>query len=282
MAIGANTISIIGCGWFGLPLAIRAIQAGFKVKGSTTRKEKLSELALAGIDPYIMVLPAMTSFPETLVQSDLLVINLPPGRRNPNVLRDYPLAIKLIIDAAKKQMTGRKIIFISSTSVYGENHEFIDESTPVMPQTDSGKAVVFAEQLVADSGMNTIILRFGGLAGPGRHPGRFLAGRKELDSGDQAINFLHLDDAIAVVSGFLNGKGGNELYNVVAPEHPVKKKFYRKMAEMLGQEPPGFSDVPAKYRREISVNKLIVETGYNFQYPDPMHFRFNKVSDHLP
>ena len=36
-----NKIGIIGCGWLGLPLAKEFISNNYKVKGSTTTKEKL-------------------------------------------------------------------------------------------------------------------------------------------------------------------------------------------------------------------------------------------------
>ena len=39
-----NKIGIIGCGWLGLPLAKEFISNNYKVKGSTTTKEKLETL----------------------------------------------------------------------------------------------------------------------------------------------------------------------------------------------------------------------------------------------
>ncbi|MDC1274067.1 SDR family NAD(P)-dependent oxidoreductase, partial [Flavobacteriaceae bacterium] len=39
-----DKIGIIGCGWLGLPLAKSLISNNYKVKGSTTRKNKLTVL----------------------------------------------------------------------------------------------------------------------------------------------------------------------------------------------------------------------------------------------
>ena len=47
-------ISILGCGWLGLPLAKSLIEKGFSIKGSTTSEEKLQVLQNAGIQPFLI------------------------------------------------------------------------------------------------------------------------------------------------------------------------------------------------------------------------------------
>ena len=49
-----NKIGIIGCGWLGLPLAKEFISNNYKVKGSTTTKEKLEILKTEGIEAYLI------------------------------------------------------------------------------------------------------------------------------------------------------------------------------------------------------------------------------------
>jgi 3-hydroxyisobutyrate dehydrogenase-like beta-hydroxyacid dehydrogenase len=51
-------ISILGCGWLGLPLAKALLENGFAVKGSTTSQEKLSVLENSGIQPFLIALSA--------------------------------------------------------------------------------------------------------------------------------------------------------------------------------------------------------------------------------
>ncbi len=46
-----QTVSILGCGWLGLPLAKALIKKGFIVKGSTTAEEHLEQLRTEGIEP---------------------------------------------------------------------------------------------------------------------------------------------------------------------------------------------------------------------------------------
>ena len=48
----SKSVSIIGCGWLGLPLAEFLVQQGFHVRGSTTRAEKLKPLEEKGIEAF--------------------------------------------------------------------------------------------------------------------------------------------------------------------------------------------------------------------------------------
>lgn len=269
-----KSLTIIGCGWFGLPLAMRAIGEHWKVKGTTTHSNKMIELKDMGIEPYLLVLPEKTKLAGSLLKSSYIVISIPPGRKNPNVLHDYPFSVSQIIKRVQQLSEATKVIFISSTSVYGNEEDFIDENSISEPKTDSGRALLDAENLIRNSGINYNILRFGGLAGPGRHPGRFLTGKKNLPAGNQCINFLHLEDAIGVTMQMLSGSFNNQTYNVVSPQHPEKKMFYLKMAADAGLEKPTFDDSLIAAKREISVQKLLKETDYEFKYPDPMYYDF--------
>ena len=47
-------ISILGCGWLGLPLAKALIGNGFSVNGSTTSIDKIGLLENAGITPFLI------------------------------------------------------------------------------------------------------------------------------------------------------------------------------------------------------------------------------------
>ncbi|RZJ28768.1 MAG: short-chain dehydrogenase, partial [Flavobacterium sp.] len=49
-------ISILGCGWLGLPLAKSLIQKGYSVKGSTTSENKVDVLQANNIDPFVISL----------------------------------------------------------------------------------------------------------------------------------------------------------------------------------------------------------------------------------
>ena len=49
-----KTISILGCGWLGLPLAELFIKNNYSVNGATTTSSKLSDLKNKKISPYLI------------------------------------------------------------------------------------------------------------------------------------------------------------------------------------------------------------------------------------
>lgn len=267
-----KSIAVVGCGWLGFPFAERMIALGWKVKGSTRQEDKLQLLINKGIEAYLLNLNEQELIDLPLFDVDYLLINVPPGRGSIDVHKNYPNAIARLIEASKRSKSIKKIVFISSTSVYGKPEDLIDEHTFPVPGSDAGKAILGAEEIVKKSELPYVILRFGGLAGPNRHPGRFLAGRSGLTSGNHSINYLHLEDAIGVVRHMFEHAIENEMYNVVAPEHPTKKEFYTKMARSIDLDPPAFVETSDQFKREISVHKLLKETGYVFKYPNPLEF----------
>jgi UDP-N-acetyl-D-mannosaminuronate dehydrogenase len=73
------TISIIGLGWLGMPLAKAFQQTGAVVKGSTTNAEKQRMLKNNGLICEQLVLdPEMTGpVPANLFDTELLFIEVP-------------------------------------------------------------------------------------------------------------------------------------------------------------------------------------------------------------
>lgn len=268
-----SSIAVIGCGWLGLPFAKHMISQGFSIKGTTTKQDKLSSLKAMGIEPFLYDMHNDDSLDSVLSDVDFLVLNVPPGRRDAEKLKAYPVAIRRIMQRAKQSKQLKKTIFVSSTSVYGFSEQPIDEAVIPLPETASGLAILDAEQVIIETG-SYIILRFGGLAGPGRHPGRFLAGRKGVSGAFQSINFLHLSDAMRVIEHLINSEEIDQIFNVVAPIHPTKQQFYASMAKSANVEAPSFEESNKEKNKEIDVQKLLDQTGFTFEYPDPMNFRF--------
>ena len=72
-------ISIIGCGWLGLPLAKELIKDTYIVKGSTTTTNKLSALKAVNIEPYIIEFTKdgiNGDIKNCLSGSDILILNV--------------------------------------------------------------------------------------------------------------------------------------------------------------------------------------------------------------
>jgi len=198
-------ISILGCGWLGLPLAKALIENGFSVNGSTTSEEKLSVLEKLGIQPFLIVLTPTLSKGEGeetiktfLERSKTLIIDIPPKLSGDNT-DNFVCKIKTLIPFIEKSSI-ENVLFISSTSVYGDDNSSVTEETKTCPETESGKQLVLAEQLLqSNSNFKTTILRFGGLIGEDRHPIKFLAGRENLENPEAPINLIHQEDCIGII-----------------------------------------------------------------------------------
>ena len=269
------TISILGCGWLGLPLGGELVKEGYVVKGSTTRAEKFVELKSLGILPFRLKITDNqidADHLESFLDADLIFINIPPGRKRSDVAEKYPQEISLLLNEIGKSRIG-KIIFASSTSVYGSRGgDWVDENSLTVPETESGKALVEAERLLQDRKMDWVILRFAGLVGGKRQPGRWFAGKENLPNGNAKVNMVHRQDSIQIIKKLIASNLSNEIFNVCADKHPMKKDFYKAQAEKLGLTPPTFTHDPAQEFKLVSNAKLKEQLGYEFLYPDPMVF----------
>ena len=198
-----NKIGIIGCGWLGLPLAKEFISNNYKVKGSTTTKEKLETLKTEGIEAYLIDLSEksiLDSIDSFLCELDILIINIPPKiKKEGNA--SYSSKIEKIIKYSNKV---KNILFISSTSVYGSMQGRIDSNTIALPDSENGKEILKTENLIKNK--NYTILRFGGLIGEGRSPLKYLIQKNEVLNADAPINYIHLKDCIGIINAII-GKG---------------------------------------------------------------------------
>jgi nucleoside-diphosphate-sugar epimerase len=116
-------------------------------------------------------------------------------------------------------------------------------------------------------------LRLAGLVGPGRAPGRFFAGKKNLGTGSSAVNLVQLDDCTALISMLIEKGINNGIYNVCADLHPRHREFYPAQAIKLGLEPPEYGADSPDADLKIIDNRLLKSIlDYVYIYPDPMKF----------
>lgn len=266
-------ISVLGCGWLGFPLAERLLSLEHTIKGSTTTPEKLNLLQQSGIDAYFLELPDSLTDQKTesFWDSDILFLNIPPGRRNPNVEEEFPAVVEKIITKAKEHRISW-IIFASSTSVYPKLGGLTSEEGAKQGQAAraSGEAILKAEEILKNSGIDYTILRFAGLYGYDRHPVKYMSGKKDLDEGLRPVNLVHQLDCVNIITEVINQKKRNEIYNVVSDGHPPRKEFYVCAAKYFDLPPPTFKEDENKDYRIVSNEKVKRELLYKFNYPNPM------------
>jgi nucleoside-diphosphate-sugar epimerase len=265
-------ISILGCGWLGLPLAKALLVNGFSVKGSTTSQEKLSTLKSFGIYPFLVALDSKIVTGEVvnfLDGSETLIVNIPPQLRgkNSDTLSNEKVfveKIKALIPHIEKS-TIQNVLFVSSTSVYGKANGTVNEDTPAEPDTESGKQLLEVESLLQDnSSFKTTLLRFGGLIGEDRNPVKFLAGKQNIENPDACINFIHQEDCIGIILKIIKLKSWGEIYNGVSPFHPTRQAYYTQKATELNLPLPEFDYSKTSTEKLISSDKVATVLGYSF------------------
>ncbi|GAB3687889.1 SDR family oxidoreductase [Spirosoma flavus] len=277
----SQTVSIIGLGWIGLPLAENLKAEGFRVKGSVTSPEKLVALRDKGIDAYLLQLnPEPVGNLDTLLQSDTLVINVPPkaGKFGDT---HHPQQIQLLTEAIRNSPV-RNIIYVSSTSVYPDvsanvaDHVAHEDDVTKLDHS-AAPALFQAEELIRSLAPNrlVIIVRCAGLMGYDRIPGKYVAGRS-VDSGTLPVNYLHRDDAVGILSTLIQQPIAGT-FNAVAPKHPTREAIYRKSCSDFGYELPTFvSPIEPLPYKIVSGQKFAEATHYVFKYSDPLQFFYKR------
>lgn len=277
-------ISILGCGWLGLPLAKALLKNGFSLKGSTTSMEKLSVLENSGIQPFLIALSedkTTGNLSAFLENSKILIIDVPPklrgSEKDPSTAprKAFVRKIETLIPFIEKSSV-ENVLFISSTSVYGDDSSTalnVTEETKMCPETESGKQLLETEQLLqSNPNFKTTILRFGGLIGEDRHPIRFLAGKTNLENPNAPINLIHQDDCIGIITAILCHtepvEVWNETFNAVTPFHPSRKEYYTQKAIDLNLALPEFNYETAVSGKTISSSKIEDVLGYTFVKPN--------------
>lgn len=264
-------ISILGCGWLGMPLAKALIEKKSKIKGSTTSKEKKAILKSAKIQPFIIALETdkiegnITSFLE---KSSILIIDIPPKLRKENA-DSFVTKIKLLIPHIEHSSI-EKVLFISSTAVYGKSNleGIVTEKTETEPDTESGKQLIEVEQLLQNNeNFKTTILRFGGLIGEDRNPVTTLVKKQNTD-GDAPVNLIDQKDCIAIILEIINQNCWGEIFNAVAPLHPTREEYYTQKAAELGLPKPQFTSEKTMSYKIISSARLEHILDYNFKESD--------------
>lgn len=268
-------ISILGCGWLGLPLGVHLKKQGHLIKGSTTDEGKKEVLNQNGLQPFLIEVKKDGIIGEkcdSFWESELLFLNIPPGRRQGDVFNRYPEQIRNILDRIK-QGTIKWVIFASSTSVYSNYGGIVSEEDTAVKNasSDSGRALLRVEEMLKDdSGFDTTVIRFGGLYGYDRHPVKYLSGRKNLDKADKPVNLIHQDDCIKIVDELIRQDVREGIYNAVSDGHPPRKEFYASAARHFNLPAPVFKDRNNGQNKIVSNQRLKDDLRYNFIYPNPI------------
>lgn len=260
------TISIMGTGWLGLPLAQHFIKAGYVVKASTTSKNRRADLMSIGADPFIIDIDSLTSTAQDFLQANILIINIPS--KNVSSFR------QLLNEIEASEI--ENVLFVSSTSVYENINKTIFETDT---NSFSQSPLLEIEGLLTSC--NTIrltIVRFGGLIGYSRHPGRFFHSGRVVQNPEAPVNMIHRDDCIGIISQIVEQQVWGEVLNCCADTHPTRREFYTRAVESINGILPEFAESGSSFGKQISNQKVKRFLKYQFKHPDLMNFDFQESS----
>ena len=219
-------------------------------------------IAAAGARPFVIDLGALTANLQAFLQSTTLIINIPS--------KDVAGFGRLINKIAYSNV--KHVLFVSSTSVYPATNRIILESdgaeSPTHPLTTIEN--LFTE----NNNFETTIVRFGGLIGYSRHPGRFFRNRKVVRNPEAFVNLIHRDDCINIIEQIVTRGVWGETFNCCADTHPTKRAFYAQAAAQLGVPAPNFDTSGETVYKIIDNSKIKQALDYSFVHPDLMAIQF--------
>lgn len=222
----------------------------------------MSALKTLGVEPFILDIDNISVYIQDFLQSDLLIVNIPSKNINS--------FCRLINEIEKSSI--RKVVFVSSTSVYINNNKTILESD----NTDliQGPLHSIEEMFRNSKKFKTTIVRFGGLIGYNRNPGIFFRNGKIVTNPDSRVNLIHRDDCIGIIIKIIESGAWEEVFNCCADTHPTKREFYTQAAHAIGESTPKFVFSKEVSSKIISNQKVKSLLKYNFVYPDLMKIKF--------
>ena len=261
-------VSILGCGWLGLPLAQYLIGKGYPVKGSRTSQRGVLQLRQQGIEGYQVSLgKEVITGEQDFWQADILIINIPPSRQSPD---EHLQEVQTLVEVLR-QSDIKHVLFVSSTSVYADANGVVTEENNEMPEKGSGKALRAAEALLMQSSsFTTTVLRPGGLIGYDRLPLSAASVTAKVRNWNAPMNVVHRDDVIGIVYTIIEKQAWGEIFNACMDEHPTRREYYLAAAKALGftVEQPAHNNASCKI---VSSEKLKSQLSYRFMYNDPLH-----------
>jgi len=251
-------ISILGCGWLGLDLALNLINNGYNVKGSATSRSSFENLKIKAIPAFIVDIKQRERVVSDFLSSDVFIISI-----TSKSIDDFK---RLITQIEKSNI--KKVIFISSTSVYPNTNNITTEETPIKTSSLTEIESLFRKNKLFQS----TIIRFGGLFGFDRQPGNFFKKDKKIENPEGYINFIHRDDCIQIIKNVIKSNTWNQTLNACADSHPKRRDFYKNEFKKLGKPEPMFNEESLNDYKIVTSEKLKNLLNYTFKYPDLMNY----------
>nr|WP_284041336.1 SDR family oxidoreductase [Halomonas olivaria] len=266
---------IIGCGDIGITLGRELLSEGHRVIGIRRQADALQG---SGIEPLALDLNDLEGADASaLPQVDYVIYTVSADRFEESAYQSaYPDGLKRVLSVLEQHETPpRRIFFVSSTSVYGQQEgEAVSEESPTDSTSFSGNLMYEAEQALLNHPLPGTVVRFSGIYGPGRDrlihqvaEGRIAAVTPVIYS-----NRIHRDDCSGILAHLIHcqesGKPLADLYLGSDCEPVTLHNVMSWLAKQLKVESTETMQSPLRRRASKRCdNSRIRETGYTFRYP---------------
>jgi nucleoside-diphosphate-sugar epimerase len=207
-----SDVLILGCGFVGQRVAAKLVDRGIRVFATNRVTSPIAGVTMLPLD--VNDERSLANFAEK-IQPGLTVVHCIPLLQYAAGLHDPTSAI---LGAFEDRLPAR-IVYLSSTSVYGASH-MINERTLTAPRTPRETLRLRAERSVAAGPWSSLILRPAAIYGPGRgvHESMRHGTFRVPEGGGGHISRIHVDDVAEIATaGLLSSVTGAF---PVADEHP--------------------------------------------------------------
>jgi len=207
----SDRVLIAGCGGVGNALATRLLADGCEVWGARRRVEALP----TGVRPWRLDVTDPQNFGASPAAFDYLFYTASADRRDEEQYRSvYVNGLRNLLRALRRAGSPlRRVVFTSSTAVYGQNQgEWVDESAVTEPARFNGRVLLEAEALVREAPRTGISVRLSGIYGPGRT--RLV---RKVWNGEAIVtgswtNRIHADDCAGVLHHLMRLENPKAVY----------------------------------------------------------------------
>ncbi|MEO6697066.1 MAG: SDR family oxidoreductase [Gammaproteobacteria bacterium] len=277
-----NDVFIVGCGDIGERVARLWRARGVTVSGLARSQASHARLVEKGISAVPGDLDDILSLVALPVHNTLIYYFAPPPERGGADSR-----IQHFLSAIPPNRPPCKIIYLSTSGVYGDHQGgWVDEDTLPNPQTPRAQARISAETAVLNWGhahdVPVVILRVGGIYGPGRLPIERIKQGQPVVRATEApyTNRIHADDLAQICLAAAERGADRRIYNVCDGEHSTMTDYFHAVADALGlPRPPEISLAEAQKilnpamlsyvneSRRMDNRRMREELGVTLRYP---------------
>jgi nucleoside-diphosphate-sugar epimerase len=264
-------VLVVGPGYVGSEVVRRLAEAGVEVRGL-----RRSEAPVPG-DPSPLVADVTRPLELPAETFDAVVYAVAPGGRSEAAYRaayvDGPAHVMDWLGWAPHQ--GR-FLLVGSTGVYGQaDGEWVDEDTPPEPASPTARVLAEAEASLHARRPDAVVLRLGGIYGPGRTRTIEMVRDGSIGCPSPGIfgNRIHRDDAAAAVIHLLELADPAPIYLGVDRDPADLRDVYAWLADRLGVPDPcatgeaGHRDAPERRGTNKRCDgSRLVDSGFSFAF----------------